>query len=169
VQPNDWQKQVRATTRAGAVSEKGALYTEFWQDFLARVHAEHPDWTRAQSRGPHNWLEVKSPIRGTTLAWTFAQQGLRVELYIDTGDGEQNLEIFQHYQEHQNQIEAAYGEALSWEELPDRRACRIAAYKPDASILDRERREEYIDWCIQAADAFRKALTAAPIPRQAPT
>jgi Domain of unknown function (DUF4268) len=164
VQPNDWQKQVRATTRAGAVSEKGALYTEFWHDFLARVRAEHPDWTRAQSRGPHNWLNMKSPIKGTVFAWSFPQQGLRVELYIDTGDREENLEIFEHYRSHQNQIEAAYGEPLSWQELPDRRACRIAADKAGASILDRERHEEYLDWFIQAAERFRSALLAAPVP-----
>jgi hypothetical protein len=29
VQPNDWQKQVRATTRTGAATGRGALYLEF--------------------------------------------------------------------------------------------------------------------------------------------
>src|SRR4029453_11030 len=33
-QPNDWQKQVRTATQAGAVSGKGALYVEFWSHFI---------------------------------------------------------------------------------------------------------------------------------------
>jgi hypothetical protein len=58
VQPNDWQKQVRAGTQTGAVSEKGSLYIAFWRRFLDRVHAEHPDWTRARAVGPYNWFEM---------------------------------------------------------------------------------------------------------------
>ena len=59
-QPNDWQKQVRAATQAGAVSGKGTLYVRFWRRFLERVHAEHPDRTRSRHPGPENWSPYRS-------------------------------------------------------------------------------------------------------------
>jgi hypothetical protein len=44
VQPNDWQKQVRAATQPGrTTSGKGTLYMEFWKQFFDRLLAEHPD------------------------------------------------------------------------------------------------------------------------------
>jgi hypothetical protein len=161
VQPNDWQKQVRASTRTGAVTEKGTLYIEFWRRFLDRVHAEHPDWTRARAVGPHNWFEMRSPIKGASFSYSFAQNDrLRVELYIDTGDGDKNMEIFEHLRTRQEEIERAYGAELSWEELPARRSCRIAAYKDDGcTVLDKDRHEEFTDWLLSAGTRLRTALS----------
>lgn len=165
VQPNDWQKQVRATTKPGAVSGKRLLYLEFWRQFLDRVHAEHPDWTRARAVFPQNWFEMRGPIRGTLYSQSFAQSDrLRVELYIDTGDGEKNLEIFEHLRNRQEQIEQAFGGELSWEELPKRRACRIAAYNEGCSILATERHEEFITWLLDAGDRLRKSLSVVALP-----
>jgi hypothetical protein len=166
VQPNDWQKQVRATTRAGGVTGKGALYVEFWRRFLDRVHAEHPDWTRARAAQPHNWFEMKSAIEGTSFSHAFAQNDrLRVELYIDTGDADRNVEIFEALRTRQEGIERAFGGALSWEDLPERRACRIAAYKDDScSVLDTDRHEEFIDWLLNTGAQFRSALGNARLP-----
>jgi hypothetical protein len=159
VQPNEWQKQVRTATQPGVLSEKGAAYVEFWRLFLERVQAEHPDWTRARSRGPHNWLDTKAPIPGCKLAVSFASQDrLRYELYIDTGDADENAAIFTRLREQQPPLQAFYGRPLEFEELPGRRACRIADYKYGASILDRDRYDEYIEWLLDAGVRFRDTL-----------
>ena len=165
VQPNDWQKQVRAATQAGAIAGKRALYVEFWGQLLERVRADHPDWTRSRRAGPENWIEMKSPLRGCLISSSFAQNDrLRHELYIDTGDAERNDEIFGHFQEHQEEFKAAYGKALSWEDLPNRRACRIAAYKDACSIADETRYGEFIDWFLDARARLRRALaTVGPL------
>jgi hypothetical protein len=97
---------------------------------------------------------------------TFAQNDrLRVELYIDTGYAEKNLEIFEHLSDHRDEIEQVYGGELAWEELPSRRACRIAAYKNGGcTILDQNRHDEYIDWLLDTGDRLRKALATVTIP-----
>lgn len=167
-EPNDWQKQVRVATQAGAVSGKGTLYVQFWSRFLDRVHAQHPDWTNSRRAGSQNWFEMKSPIKGCGISSSFAQGGrLRHELYIDSGDGDRNLELFEYFQGNREQIEAAYGTPLSWEELPNRRACRVADYSENSRITDEERYEEFIDWFIGAGVRLRMALTSiAPPPPQ---
>jgi hypothetical protein len=45
-------------------------------------------------------------------------------------------------------IEAKLGFPLEWQELPDRNACRIAAYRPDGPLHDESRWEEYVDWIV---------------------
>ena len=165
VQPNDWQKQVRAATQPGATSAKGAAYMKFWRRFLDRVHVEHPDWTSGKAVGPQNWYDMKGPISGCRYSSSFAgQDRLRHELYIDTGDGEKNMQIFALLRDRMGQIEDEYGGALSWEELPDKRASRIADYLDGCSVLDDERLDEYIEWFLDAGVRLRRALKAVALP-----
>jgi Domain of unknown function (DUF4268) len=159
VQPNDWQKQVRAATRPSALSEKGAAYIEFWRRFLDRVHAEHPDWTSGRAVGSNNWYEMKGPTSGCRYSSSFAwKDRLRHELYIDTGDGDQNLEILEDLRARKDELEAEYGRPLSWEDLPGKRACRVADYAEACSVLDRDRHDEYITWFLDAGVRLRRAV-----------
>jgi hypothetical protein len=48
-----------------------------------------------------------------------------VELYIDTPDGERNKAIFDFLAQHKENIERAFGTALTWQRLEERRAARI--------------------------------------------
>jgi Domain of unknown function (DUF4268) len=165
VEPNDWQKQVRTATQAAAIGGKGALYVQFWRRFLERVHKEHPDWTKAHRETTDNWLDMKSPIKGCRITTSFAQgDRLRHELYIDSGDGDHNASLFGELRERSDEIEAAYGRALVWEELPTRRACRIADYRDGCNVEQAERYEEFIDWFFDAGTRLRRALANYAFP-----
>ena len=86
-QPNDWQKQVRSATREGRVGTKTVFYKEFWTKYLERLRVEHPDWSRARTPSPDNWMSFPSPVKGTRLNPSFAQgKRLRSEIYIDSDD-----------------------------------------------------------------------------------
>jgi hypothetical protein len=161
VKPNDWQKQVRAATQATAVSGKGALYVQFWGRFLERVHAEHPDWTQSERAGPQNWFEMKSPIKGCRISCSFAQgERLRHELYIDSGDAVRNSELFELLRAQQGDMEAVYGGKLEWEELPTKKAKRVADYQENCSVTETDRYDEFIDWFFDAGIRLRRAITA---------
>ena len=164
-QPNNWQKQVRVATQSGAVTGKGALYVQFWGRFIEQVHTKHPDWTKARAAGPYNWFEMAGSIKGLNINSSFAQgERLRHELYIDTRDGDRNDEIFDYLRNRQEQIEATYGESLTWEELPTKRACRVSAYEEGCSVVDTERWDEFIDWFLDAGTRMRAALETVALP-----
>jgi hypothetical protein len=42
---NEFQKEVKAATAAGALNERSRLRRGFFEKYLSRVAAEHPDWT----------------------------------------------------------------------------------------------------------------------------
>ena len=158
-QPNEWHAVI--STAAKATSEGGGksdAYRAFWTRFLERVHTEHPTWTNAKVPSGDNWLTMKSPIKDCANGVNFAMGGkTRAELYIFAGDAEENLARLEGFAAHKEEIEARAGEALSWEDLPGKRACRIAIYGTgDAANMSEH--EAYIDWFFDASGRLRAAL-----------
>jgi Domain of unknown function (DUF4268) len=157
-QPNEWHAVISAAARASSEGGKANAYRAFWTRFLERVHAEHPSWTNAKVASGDNWMNLKCPIKGCIYGVNFAMGGkTRAELYIDTGDGEENLARLEVFAEHKTEIETAFGAPLSWEELPGRRACRIAVYG-SGDAADSEQHDAYIDWMLDASSRLRAAL-----------
>jgi Domain of unknown function (DUF4268) len=155
-QPNDWQAIV--STAAKATSEggkKAEAYRSFWARFIDRVRKEHPGWTNAKVAGTDSWITMRCPIAGALYGVSFATGSrTRAELYIDSGDAEQNSELFEHFAGSKSEIEAAFGQPLSWEDLPDRRACRIAIYG-EGDVLNLEEHDQYIDWMFDRSGRMR--------------
>lgn len=158
-QPNEWHAVV--SSAAKATSETGGkadAYRAYWTRFIERVHMEHPGWTNARVPSGDNWMNMKSPIKGCLYGVNFAMGGkTRAELYIDAGDAEENLGILEALASHKFEVEASFGEELSWEELPGKRACRIATYGTgDAANTDEH--DAYVDWMLNASSRLRAAL-----------
>jgi Domain of unknown function (DUF4268) len=93
---------------------------------------------------------------------------LRSELYIDSGDADQNVELFSRLAGRREEVETAYGRALEWDELQGRRACRIADHTP-GDITNAECYDRYIDLFLEtiprwsaAIDRVRPALMPPP-------
>jgi len=164
-QPNDWQKQVRSVANREDVRGKGQFYLQFWTRFLERLQLEHPSWTRARRAPTQNWIEMSSPVPGTAINSSYAARGrLRHEIYIDGGDGSgiRNLAVFKQFEEQRSKLEAAYGRELQFEELPDKRACRVAEYR-EGDVAQVERHDEFIDWFFDSGARMRDALSSIAI------
>jgi len=159
-QPNDWHASLSAAAKSTAkASRKGQLYKGFWAAFLDAVHAQKPLWTKAKVPTDANWMTMPSPIKGAVMGVNFTQNSeIRTELYIDTGAGDLNAHVFNELKKWQAEIEQAFGEALSWEDLPGKRACRLAAYAP-GSVIETEAHGQYIEWFIDAGTRLRAGLS----------
>lgn len=84
------------------------------------------------------------------------------EIYIDTGDVEANAEIFSRLLAQRTRLEEQYGRPLEFEELPGRRASRVAEYREgDVSQVDRH--DEFIDWLFDCGERMRRALANTPL------
>ncbi|MFM8303988.1 MAG: DUF4268 domain-containing protein [Actinomycetota bacterium] len=167
--PNDWHATLAQSARIATAGGKAALYQGFWEEYLVRLHAQFPTRTNVRKAPAQNWLSVNFRRRGHiqySLVFGRGDQ-IRAEVYIDTGDGQENLAIFELLLAQRDQIETDFGRPLTWEELSNRRACRIFAEHP-GSVTDDEHREEILDWMLdqhgRLTHAFDARIAALPDP-----
>jgi Domain of unknown function (DUF4268)/CBS domain/Swt1-like HEPN len=138
----------------------------FFADLLARLKAARPDITRAERILPQSWWDFGAGRSGFVFCWAFTydvnkQPILRVELYINTGNLEENNKVFAVLLNQQEEIEKEIQTPLIWQKLKDtkREACRISLTRP-AKITDPPKElEQAKQWALEAmlkfVDAFR--------------
>jgi len=156
--PNEWQKTKRQQA-VNATSPRAEAYRSFFQKLIDELREKHK-FTGARVGQPQNWYSFSSGISDFSYSASFAQGNrVRAEIYIDTGDAEENKAIFDSLMADKTSIEEEFGEALSWERLDDKRASRVAIYR-DGSINDNENQlEETQNWLIDNLLKFKRVFT----------
>ncbi len=155
--PNKWQK---ATHGAGVdrPSARGEAYREYFQKLIDALREKHK-FTGARVAQPQNWYTFASGYSGAVYGSSFAQAGrVRVELYIDEGDYDQNKKLFDWLEARKGMIEQSFGEKLEWERLDDRRASRVAVYRPGDITSDEATLGEIRSWSIDRLLKFKAVL-----------
>lgn len=143
--PNDWAKSGREQARAASsASPTKQLQLKFWGALIDRLAKSAPH-IRPQKPRPQHWLNNSIGRSGFGLNITANTRDARigVELWMPGIGAKQHFSLLLDQKE---SIEKQLGFELDWQELPDARACRIAAWYPDASIEDESRWEEYLEW-----------------------
>jgi Domain of unknown function (DUF4268)/TIR domain len=149
----------RAAKTSSKQAGKKPLYEAFWNRFFEQVPTEQPGWTNPRTPQRWSWVRTGSPFKGGPYyAAGFAQGGkLRTELYIDFGDADANTALFERLAAIKDEIEASYGAALVWEDLPGKQACRIADYG-QGNVSNGDQLDEYIDWFLDTGTRLRTAI-----------
>jgi hypothetical protein len=108
------------------LAERHVLRLKFWEGLLARAK-EMGVLTHAQrSPSKDSWIGGASGRSGLSFNYVvWMDDKAAVELYIDTGDAEDNKRIFDSLFAKKAEIENAFGGTLEWDRLDERRACRI--------------------------------------------
>ncbi|SDP11334.1 protein of unknown function [Klenkia soli] len=160
-QPNDWQKIVKnAAQSSQSISSRAGLYREFWEQFLDRLKAAHPTWSRG--RAPQaNYFEMTAGSAGLRWGVSFTNSpGVRSELYFGHSDGVENDRIYQRLARRAAEFETAFGGRLVWDPLPGKKACRVEAPQITGEVDDTERWPEFLDWMVDTQSRLRSALVS---------
>jgi hypothetical protein len=141
-----------------AEAEKGryALRREFWAKLIKRMNSVSGLYTSVAPT-KQSWLGTSSGVRGLSLNFVATQSFGRVELYIDRGNKAINEVIYNDLWKKKDSIEKTFGQALVWQLLETKRACRIK-FEFQANVFDRERWEEMIEVLSESMIRFDKAL-----------
>jgi hypothetical protein len=130
---------------------KDKLYEDFFRRFVHDLRKEGA-LGEVRASGKKNYLSFRfsrSGAKGFTYAVVYPRDGrVRAEIYIDLGNGAQNVAKFQAFYAARSELEKEFGEPLSWERLDSRRACRIAVYR-DGKIEDSDELDEYHRWALE--------------------
>ena len=169
VQPNNWGARSLPTDISGGkvASDRRLAFQTFYADALETLKKRSPGITAASRTQPESWFIFASGKSGVVFGWSFVSQSrFRVEVYIDTGQRERNLAIFEALQQQREEIEQGIGVPLEWEELEGRRATRIAVYTPFPATIESTEEElsQLKEWLLtttaEMVRAFRTRLKA---------
>ena len=142
-----------------APSAREQLYERFWTHALADLRGA-PATSLPSSTPPRSWVSWSTGI--AYLGWALAFTGdrrLRVELYVDASDGTQQRDRWDHFVSARDNIERRVGRQLAWEELPNRRASRLAVYYDgEADIVDEQAWSAYRRWLTATIGPFQRAV-----------
>ncbi|WP_437765667.1 DUF4268 domain-containing protein [Sorangium sp. KYC3313] len=146
--PNEWQRITREKAERQP-SSKGEAYRRYFQVLIDEMRDKYR-FTGIKTALPQNWHSFQSGITGITYGTSFALGGrVRAETYIDFGEVERNKALFDALLARRSEVESTFGEPLEWERLDDRRASRIAVYRPGAIQEDDARLREIRIWAVE--------------------
>ncbi len=161
-QPNEWAKTARGNA-GGPPTERVLAYQRFFEAVLPEFKRLRPGLTSASRVGVGNYAGMPAGRSGFSFTWAFVRGGrFRVELYIDTGDRDQNKGFFDVLYAQRESLSAALGSTLVWERLDAKRASRVYVYRevppsppPDE---DAELRSWAVDTMVRWNDVLRPII-----------
>ena len=156
--PNNWAKIVREIGRDSTMSDTKLRQLALWEDVRA-YGQEHASLVSSWQKPPaQHWYTVRMGYGGIhiDLNANSRTKEVSVNLYIDTGNKEENKEIFHRIEQMKDEIEAELGE-LRWWELPEKRAS-IITKAVDIDFLDESKTGEAVKWLVENTDAFINAF-----------
>lgn len=132
-QPDEDMKAIGAEKKDFTEREK--FNVNFWETMMKKCSARLPHFCnkKASKYHFHSGSAGKSGFSFVFLA-TGKYYGL--ELYIDVGDKDKNMDIFNSISKHKERIENEFGQKLIWDEIPDKRATRVRFKIKEKSIVD---------------------------------
>lgn len=160
----DYEVKIRAKEqeKKQAMTKRKELLLKFWTQLIERskqktgIHADRKPWAES-------WLPGAIGRAGFQLNLSTTRTESKAELYITIhGDAAKTKAAFDALREQKTQIEAAYGSALDWQELPGKIACRIAKTMEGGWELSEsewpELHERMISALIDMEKAFKKPV-----------
>ncbi|MBW4436668.1 MAG: DUF4268 domain-containing protein [Pleurocapsa minor GSE-CHR-MK-17-07R] len=146
------------------ISERARKYKTFFRKIRAKFLEVDQSLNKSIRVTGESWINVepvrfagKSQIGVFSLSFT-SDRRFRIELYIDSGEKNKNKAIFNRIIENRQNLENTLREALSWESMENKRACRIAIYAP-GSIEDSDSQlSGLIEWAANRFMPFKANL-----------
>lgn len=154
VGPSEETREMGRTKKE--MGERERVRYRFFEGLLG--HAKSRTRLHANiSPSKESWVGAGSGIAGVGFNYVVLQRGARVELYIDTRDGEENQRIFEGLASKKDRIESAFGRSLEWDTKEGRRACRISKTYGSGGYRDEDKWGTVYE---ELADAMAKLESA---------
>jgi hypothetical protein len=144
----------------GAKERRQQKYEAFWATVLSGVHQEYPGWTTGRTPSRASWMSLPAGVSGVIYAASFCWgPKLRVELYVDPIDDRLREAFWEELVASRRRVQRRFGGQLDYEELPDARASRVAAYRDGNSSISRQQDwDQYATWIIEQLGRLRTSI-----------
>lgn len=140
------------------ISPRNKRYQELFERLRTRILENAPNFTRAKAL-PQSWWGLGIGRSGFSVTSAFTiDSKFRVEIYIDTGQKENNDLAFTELKENSASIHEKVGKELIWDPLPESRACRIYLARDGTIDDDQEKLTEIVEWATPLVIKFREVF-----------
>jgi len=164
----EFQTQIRAKESAERVqkAERYDIRYQFWEELLS--YAKTKTQLHASRRpGKYHWIGGTTGKAGVYINYVIRGDDAQVELYIDDHNEITNKARFEYFKTNAGVINSKFGEGLVWEELQDKRACRVkyelqGGWRTDKSEW-KVMQQNMVDAMIRLEGAFRPFINAMTV------
>ena len=158
--PNDWTKSARAATRQveGALVHHQQVSLAYWASFSEFLAAKK------------STFHIRRSAKGHWFDFAIGRAGFVIRAHISTENQRIGVELYKHNDvgkiafrtllADKAKIEAEIGEPLDWQELPEKKASRIALYKTGVDPADEKQLPALHEWMLAKMERFQKVFPA---------
>ncbi|WP_346855405.1 DUF4268 domain-containing protein [uncultured Draconibacterium sp.] len=153
-QPNDWAKTVKVSGGQNLVSELKLQQQEFWTQFKEYANNNNTSLSLNGKAKPQHWYNINIGTSRAYITLVFHSKNNLVgsEVYIPKDDL-----LFQQLYAKKDKIEQLLGFDLDWQELPEKTASRIRAFK-SCDPTNMEEWQEQFEWLQQTTEKLHKVF-----------
>lgn len=157
--PNAWTRNIGAVTRnAGDLAEGDNLRVAYWASFAEFLRNRTRSFAIRRANKDH-WFTFPIGRSGIDISATFNTKMRRigVELYLRNDPQKVG---FKHLLQDRSIIEREFGESLDWQELPNKKASRIAIFKTGIEPQDAACYQDLHEWMLARMETYRRVFGA---------
>lgn len=159
--PNDWTRSVAEAARAISdeeLSDHRTSQRNYWSGLHQELNNLRGPVSGTRTPQPQAWMNYAIGRAGFMLgvAMIRPKREIRAELYID---GESAKAFFHRLKQKQVVLEQELGYPLEWEEMPGRRACRVATYLRPANADDKTDWPRQQQWLAARLNELHRVLS----------
>jgi hypothetical protein len=142
------------------LSDRGKFNIQFWETMMEKCKGRLDHFCNKKASKYH-FHTGGAGKGGFSFNFIASKKGSGIELYIDSGDEDKNLAYLKELELSKNEIEKEFGKSLSWEELSEKRACRIRFTICSDSITEcdvAKAQDQMISWMEKFESVIRPRL-----------
>jgi len=164
VKPNEYQREISQPILSESDKRRHKICLEFFTKLVDKYKELNPNWHKVKAQ-PDSWLAFTAGRSGFSYVWAFKMKNgprFSIELYIDQRDQEENRRMLNELEKMRGDIEKELGFKVDFEELQDRRACKIEYSKstsgPITKLTEAEL-QELINWGAEKMSVFSRVMS----------
>lgn len=142
------------------LSDRGKFNIQFWESMMDKCKGRLDHFCNKKASKYH-FHQGSAGRGGFLFVFIASRKGYGIELYIDSGEEDKNLAYLRELEGSKSEIENGLGKSLSWEELSEKRACRVRLTICSDSITDCEwikAQDQMIVWMEKFESVLRPRL-----------
>lgn len=155
--PNDWTRTTRTASRRldGPLPASQQMRLAYWASFGNYLKAQNSNF-RIRRENRDHWFSFPIGRAGIQINATVTQEGrIGVELYMH--DDPEKIGFRQLF-EQKTVVEEEFGESLDWQELPGKKAWRIAIFRHGVNPGDSGQLDSLHKWMLEKMEKLRRVF-----------